>query len=93
MIQALDWVVSPCNTTLEFAGALGVRSILVARSEQLAWRRRPDGSDLWHDRVQVVLAHRERDFRNSVEQMLRTILQSAGKADRRGGPVQPAQMA
>ena len=69
VIQALDWVVSPCNTTLEFAGALGVRSILVARSEQLAWRRRPDGSDLWHDRVQVVLAHRERDFRNSVEQI------------------------
>jgi capsular polysaccharide export protein len=60
LMQSLDWVVAPCTTTLEFAGALGVRSILFSGSEQLTWRQLPDGSDVWHPSVTVELSHREK---------------------------------
>lgn len=44
----MDCVVAPLNTTAEFAGALGVPTIIFGRTEGSRCRVTPDGVDRWH---------------------------------------------
>ena len=50
----MDFVVSPCTTNAELAGALGVRTLLFVGTEAAKWRKQEDESDLWHANVRIV---------------------------------------
>lgn len=54
LMLALDCVVAPATTTIELAGALGVRSYFLAHGFETAWRRKPNGRDAWHESVEVL---------------------------------------
>lgn len=69
-LENVDAVISPCTTTAELGGALGVRTYLFGRSEQLRWRRNEDGSDIWHSSVEVVLHPGGNEMRNPLVQGL-----------------------
>lgn len=54
LMECLDLVVSPATTVVELAGALGRPTLLLSNSSELHWRKREDGSDLWHRSVRHV---------------------------------------
>ena len=53
LMCALDHVVSPPTTMVEFAGALGVPGTLISTTQYTRWRRRPNGFDVWHPSIFV----------------------------------------
>ena len=55
LISCLDAVIAPCTTTAELAGALGVKTIILANTHMTAWRQNQDGSDVWHPRSSLIL--------------------------------------
>lgn len=54
VMSSLDLVIAPATTVVELAGALGRPTLLLSNSSELHWRKREDGSDLWHRSVRHV---------------------------------------
>lgn len=85
-LMNMDVVISPCTTTAEISGALGVRTFLFGRSEQIRWRKNEDGTDIWHPSVEVVLRTGGNEMRNvlvqDIYEKLRKLSDSAnGKSE------------
>lgn len=55
LISCLDAVVAPCTTTAELAGALGVKTIILANTHMTAWRQNQDCSDVWYPNGELIL--------------------------------------
>jgi len=56
LVSCLDAVISPFTTTGELGGVCGRPTILVSTSANTRWRRRDDGTDIWHSSAKVVIA-------------------------------------
>jgi capsular polysaccharide export protein len=54
LMECLDLVVAPATTVVELAGALGRPTLLLSNSSELHWRKREDGTDIWHRSVRHV---------------------------------------
>jgi capsular polysaccharide export protein len=54
LMECLDLVVAPATTVVELAGALGRPTLLLSNSSELHWRKREDGTDIWHRSVKHV---------------------------------------
>lgn len=55
-IASLDLVISPPTNIIELAGMLGVPAWLLSTSRTTAWRRMPDGSDIWYPSGRIEMA-------------------------------------
>lgn len=55
LISCLDAVISPCTTTAELAGAVGVKTLILANTYMTAWRQNQDFSDIWHPNGELIL--------------------------------------
>jgi hypothetical protein len=55
LIANLDAVVSPLTTTAELSGILGTTTLILSRTRSTAWRRNPDGSDVWYPQARLMI--------------------------------------
>lgn len=55
-IAGLDLVISPPTNIIELAGMLGIPTWLLSTSRTTAWRRMPDGSDIWYPSGRIEMA-------------------------------------
>ena len=55
-IASLDLVISPPTNIVELAGMLDIPTILLSRSRTTAWRRMPDGTDIWYPTGRIEMA-------------------------------------
>jgi Flp pilus assembly protein TadD len=53
-LKGMDFVIAPCTTTAELAGALGVPTIFFIRDTGVIWRKLPTGEDVWHSSAHIV---------------------------------------
>jgi len=58
LMANLDLVVSPATTIAEFAGLVGVSTLLTSNSREIDWRILPNGNDLWFKNVKHIRADR-----------------------------------
>lgn len=56
LICCLDIVVSPCNSVIELAGALGAKGYMFSNSSDVNWRINAYGNDIWHHTINHVVA-------------------------------------
>lgn len=74
LISVLDLVIAPCTTVAELSGALGKRTLMLANSSELTWRRNAeDGSDVWHKTMSHVRGDSYRDKASLISAVCSTI--------------------
>jgi hypothetical protein len=76
----MDCVISPFATTGELAGAVGTPTILISTTKSTTWRRNPDGSDIWHDKSQIVWGDPVHDRLSAMQAIADMLARSRKKA-------------
>jgi tetratricopeptide (TPR) repeat protein len=53
-LRSMDAVVAPLTVTAELAGAVGVPTIIFARTHIATWRQQPSGKDIWYPNAKLL---------------------------------------
>jgi hypothetical protein len=73
LMKNLDFVISPLTNTAEFAGSLGVQTLIAAPDYTTSWRRNADGRDIWYRSATILTSESAGGRENIIPEIVKLI--------------------